>query len=272
MFLFVAALAVIIAVCSASFGGERRVPIYGVDTDRKQVAISFDAAWGDEFTAGILDILDTYDVKATFFLVDFWSQKYPDDVKMIAERGHDIGNHSTTHPDMANLSAEQIAQELNTSADTIESLTGKRPVLFRPPYGSYSDTLIETAESLGYQTIQWSVDSLDWKDISTEQIVERINRNVQNGSIILFHNNAQHVLEYLPQILENLKNSGYEVVKINDLIYHDHYHIDNNGIQVSDGSSGEPSAETTGGASDGSSGGLSGASEEGAGKSPQEES
>lgn len=272
MFLFVAALAVIIAVCSASFGGERRVPIYGVDTDRKQVAISFDAAWGDEFTAGILDILDTYDVKATFFLVDFWSQKYPDDVKMIAERGHDIGNHSTTHPDMANLSAEQIAQELNTSADTIESLTGKRPVLFRPPYGSYSDTLIETAESLGYQTIQWSVDSLDWKDISTEQIVERINRNVQNGSIILFHNNAQHVLEYLPQILENLKNSGYEVVKINDLIYHDHYHIDNNGIQVSDGSSGEPSAETTGGASDGSSGGLSVASEEGAGKSPQEES
>ena len=272
MFLFVAALAVIIAVCSASFGGERRVPIYGVDTDRKQVAISFDAAWGDEFTAGILDILDTYDVKATFFLVDFWSQKYPDDVKMIAERGHDIGNHSTTHPDMANLSAEQIAQELNTSADTIESLTGKRPVLFRPPYGSYSDTLIETAESLGYQTIQWSVDSLDGKDISTEQIVERINRNVQNGSIILFHNNAQHVLEYLPQILENLKNSGYEVVKINDLIYHDHYHIDNNGIQVSDGSSGEPSAETTGGASDGSSGGLSVASEEGAGKSPQEES
>ena len=257
MFLFVAALAVIIAVCSASFGGERRVPIYGVDTDRKQVAISFDAAWGDEFTAGILDILDTYDVKATFFLVDFWSQKYPDDVKMIAERGHDIGNHSTTHPDMANLSAEQIAQELNTSADTIESLTGKRPVLFRPPYGSYSDTLIETAESLGYQTIQWSVDSLDWKDISTEQIVERINRNVQNGSIILFHNNAQHVLEYLPQILENLKNSGYEVVKINDLIYHDHYHIDNNGIQVSDGSSGEPSAETTGGASDGGVGGRS---------------
>ena len=159
MFVMAAALGVAIAVCSVSFGQERRVPIYGVDTDKKQVAISFDAAWGDEFTEGILDILDTYDVKATFFLVYFWSKEFPEDVKMIAERGHDIGNHSTTHPDMANLSEEEIAQELNTSADTIESLTGKRPVLFRPPYGSYSDRLINTAESLGYQTIQWSVDA-----------------------------------------------------------------------------------------------------------------
>ncbi len=124
MFVMAAALGVAIAVCSVSFGQERRVPIYGVDTDKKQVAISFDAAWGDEFTEGILDILDTYDVKATFFLVDFWSKEFPEDVKMIAERGHDIGNHSTTHPDMANLSEEEIAQELNTSADTIESLTG----------------------------------------------------------------------------------------------------------------------------------------------------
>ena len=139
--------------------GDRELPIYCVDTTENKVALSFDAAWGDEFTEGILDILDTYDVKATFFLVDFWSKEFPEDVKMIAERGHDIGNHSTTHPDMANLSEEEIAQELNTSADTIESLTGKRPVLFRPPYGSYSDRLINTAESLGYQTIQWSVDA-----------------------------------------------------------------------------------------------------------------
>ena len=134
-------MGVAVAVCSVSFGQERRVPVYGVDTDKKQVAISFDAAWGDEFTEGILDILDTYDVKATFFLVDFWSEKYPDDVKMIAERGHDIGNHSTTHPDMAGLSEEEIIRELDTSADTIESLTGKAAdssaalrFLFQPPH------------------------------------------------------------------------------------------------------------------------------------------
>lgn len=159
MFVMVMALGVCVAVCGVSFGQERRIPIYGVQTDKKQVAISFDAAWGNEFTAGILDILDTYDVKATFFLVDFWAEKYPEDVKMIAERGHDIGNHSATHPDMAQLSEEAITGELNAVADRVESLTGKRPVLFRPPYGSYSDRLINTAEALGYQTIQWSVDT-----------------------------------------------------------------------------------------------------------------
>jgi peptidoglycan/xylan/chitin deacetylase (PgdA/CDA1 family) len=154
---------------------------------------------------------------------------------MIAERGHDIGNHSTSHPDMAGLSAQEISTELNTTAETIKSITGKCPTLFRPPYGSYSNTLIECAESLGYDTIQWDVDSLDWKDISTEQIVERVTRNVKNGSIVLFHNNAQHVLEYLPLILENLKKNGYEVVKINDLIYHENAHVNEQGCQVSDG-------------------------------------
>lgn len=153
---------------------------------------------------------------------------------MIAEHGHDIGNHSATHPDMAGLSADKVTEELETTGATIENLTGKRPTLFRPPFGSYSDTLIETAESLGYDTIQWSVDSLDWKDISTEQIVDRVTRNVKNGSIILFHNNAQHVLEYLPLILENLKANGYEVVKINDLIYHGKSHVNEQGCQISD--------------------------------------
>lgn len=236
---FICALIAAVMLCSVSFGGERRVPVYSVDTSEKKVAISFDAAWGDEFTDGILDILDTYDVKATFFLVNFWAEKYPDDVKMIAEKGHDIGNHSTSHPDMADLSSEEVAKELNTTADTIKSITGKSPVLFRPPYGSYSNTLIDCAENLGYTTIQWDVDSLDWKDISTEQIVERVTRNVKNGSIVLFHNNAEHVLDYLPLILQNFRENGYEVVKINDLIYHDNCHVNEQGRQVYDGDASE---------------------------------
>ncbi len=239
----VCALAVAVLVCTVAFGGERRIPIYCVDTPDKKVAISFDAAWGDEYTGGILDILDTYDVKATFFLVNFWAAEYPDDVKMISERGHDIGNHSSSHPDMAKLSPEKIAEELETTADTVEKLTGRRPTLFRPPFGSYSDTLIETAESLGYDTIQWSVDSLDWKDISTEQIVDRVTRNVKSGSIILFHNNAQHVLEYLPLILENLTSNGYEIVKINDLIYHEKYRINEQGCQISEEKNDEQPAD-----------------------------
>ncbi|MGN1350544.1 MAG: polysaccharide deacetylase family protein [Anaerovoracaceae bacterium] len=235
-FLILACIAAgIVVITNVVFGGERQIPIYCVDTEEKVVAISFDAAWGNEFTEGILDILDTYDVKATFFLVNFWAEKYPEDVVKIAERGHDIGNHSATHPDMADLSDEQICQELITTGDTIEKLTGQQPVLFRPPFGSYSDSLITNAKQLGYETIQWSIDSLDWKDISTEQIVERVTRNVKNGSIILFHNNAQHVLEYLPLILDNLKENGYEVVKINDMIYHENAHVNEQGCQVQEG-------------------------------------
>ena len=156
----IAAAIIIVALAfgSAVSGDEKRLPVYYVDTAEKQVAISFDAAWGNEYTAGILDILDTYDVKATFFLVDFWAKKYPDDVKMIHEKGHDIGNHSATHPDMADLSAEQIKNEISSVADTVERITGKRTVLFRPPYGSYNNRLIECAEELEHTVIQWDVE------------------------------------------------------------------------------------------------------------------
>ncbi|MBR5228425.1 MAG: polysaccharide deacetylase family protein [Firmicutes bacterium] len=148
----------VLTVYSVAFGGQRRLPVYYVKTDEKKVAISFDAAWGNEYTEGILDILDTYDVKATFFLVNFWAEEFPDDVRKIYERGHDIGNHSATHPDMAGLAEEEIFNELAITADTIEELTGKRPVLFRPPFGSYSDRLIRCAEEENYTVIQWDID------------------------------------------------------------------------------------------------------------------
>lgn len=141
--------------------GQKLLPIYSVQTPEKKVAISFDAAWGDEHTLGILDTLDQYKIKATFFLVGFWVDTYPKDVEAIFLRGHEIGNHTSTHPNMAQISKEQIEQELNTTSQKIEAITAQKPTLFRPPFGAYSNTLIETAEELGYQTIQWDVDRLD---------------------------------------------------------------------------------------------------------------
>lgn len=215
-------------------GAERNLPIYSVSTHEKKIAISFDAAWGDEHTKPILDILDKYKVKSTFFLVDFWIQKYPDDVKEIAKRGHEIGNHSSSHPDMAQLSPEQIVKELKGPEEKIKALTGKTTKVFRPPFGSYSNTLIETCEENGYQVIQWDVDSLDWKDISAQQIVERVTRNVKPGSIVLFHNNANHVEEYLPLILEKLQGEGYKIVPVGKLIMKEKYHMDSTGKQIAD--------------------------------------
>lgn len=210
---------------------ERVLPIYCVDTDEKKIAISFDAAWGDQYTKGILDILDKNDIKATFFLVGFWVDKYPDMVKKISEAGHDVGNHSSTHPHMTKLSSIQIAKELNETGKKIEEITGKKPFLFRPPFGDYNDVLIETAKENGYYTIQWDVDSLDWKELGAKAVVDRVTRNAKKGSVVLFHNNAKYVLEYLPQVLERLQREGYEIVPISELIIKEDYYIDNTGMQ-----------------------------------------
>ena len=221
-----------LATSGVAGGSQRLLPIYSVERDDRKISISFDAAWGNEHTQGILDTLDQYGVKTTFFLVDFWAEKYPEDVKAIYAKGHELGNHSSTHPDMAKLSKEQIRQELDKTAETIEGITGIRPTLFRPPFGSYNNSLIETCESLGYKVIQWSVDSLDWKKLTTEQIVERVVRNVEPGSIVLFHNNADHVEEYLPLVLRSLIEQGYEIVPIGELIYLDNYTMNHAGKQI----------------------------------------
>ncbi|MFZ5968999.1 MAG: polysaccharide deacetylase family sporulation protein PdaB [Bacillota bacterium] len=210
---------------------DRVLPIYCVDTEEKKVAISFDAAWGDQYTQGILDTLDKYNVKATFFLVGFWVDRYPEAVKQIYDRGHDVENHSTTHPHMSKLSAEQIASELNTTGEKIEKITGKKSTLFRPPFGDYNNQLIETAKENGYYTIQWDVDSLDWKELGAQPVVDRVTRNVKKGSIVLFHNNAKYVLQYLPLVIERLQAEGYEIVPISQLIYRDNYYIDHTGMQ-----------------------------------------
>ncbi len=218
---------------SAVFFGDnlRKVPIYNVATDKKQVAISFDAAWGADKTQKIVELLTEYDVKATFFLVGFWTEKFPDMVKLINEKGMEIGTHSNTHPDMAKLSAEQVKSELTTSIQKIKDVVDIDIKLFRAPFGSYNNTVLDTATSLGLQTIQWDVDSLDWKGISGAEISTRILNRVKNGSIILCHNNSDHILEALPIVLDRLKKQGYTISCIGDLVYKDNYVIDRAGVQ-----------------------------------------
>ena len=140
---------------------ERKLPIYCVDTPEKKVSISFDAAWGADDTDELLRILNENDVKTTFFMCGYWVDDYPEEVKKIAEAGHDLGNHSATHPHMSQLTKEQIKEELQTAHQKVKTLTGVDMELFRPPFGEYDNKTIEAAEETGYYTIQWDVDSLD---------------------------------------------------------------------------------------------------------------
>lgn len=211
----------------------RRLPVYCVQTDEKKVAITFDAAWGADRTESILRTLTEYDVKATFFAVEFWTEKYSELLKKLHDSGRvEIGTHSATHPHMNSLSKSQIKLELTSSSNAIEAVTGVRPTLFRAPFGEYNNTLLETAEELGLYTIQWDVDSLDWKGTKSEKMASRILNKVQNGSIILMHNDGENTPEALPAIIEGLKNKGYSLVTVSELIYKDNYVIDNTGRQI----------------------------------------
>lgn len=209
----------------------RKVPIYSVETEQKQVAISFDAAWGADKTKQIVDICKEYNVKATFFLVGFWVDKYGDMVEYIDSNGFEIGTHSNTHPDMVNLSRNDQELELTKSIELIENITKKEVELFRAPFGSYNNSLLDVAENLNLKTIQWDVDSLDWKGLSAEAITTRILNGVKNGSIILCHNNSDHIIDALPMILDRLSKKGYKVGSVGELIYKSNYTIDRNGVQ-----------------------------------------
>lgn len=209
----------------------RKVPVYCVETTKKQVAISFDSAWGAEKTLGIVEMLKEYDVTATFFLVGFWVDEYSDKVAKIDEVGIEIGCHSNTHPDMTKLSQESVENELKTCVEKIENITNKKVTLFRPPFGAYNNTLIDTCEKLGLIPIQWDVDTLDWKGLSGAEMTNRVMKKVKNGSIILMHNNSDNILEGLRMILDRLKLQGYEITSVGELVYKENYTIDRNGVQ-----------------------------------------
>ncbi|GAA0181886.1 polysaccharide deacetylase family sporulation protein PdaB [Clostridium sediminicola] len=214
------------------FNTNKKLPIYYVDREDKKIAISFDASWGANNTIKILDILDEYNVKATFFLVGRWVDEFPDETKEIHNRGHEIGNHTDTHPDMTNISKSNMVKEINLTDSKIKNLIGEGTTLFRCPGGAYNNSVIEGVESTNHFCIQWDVDSIDWKEQGANLEYNRVMKKTKPGSIILFHNAAKFTPENLPKILKQLKEQGYEFVTISELIYKENYYIDYSGKQI----------------------------------------
>ena len=202
-----------------------------MECSEKKLPWTFDAAWGADKTSQIMDILEKYEMSATFFLVGFWIDKYPEKAKEIFERGFLLGNHSANHLHMNKLSAEDMAREIETTNAKLKEITNEDTVFFRAPFGEYNNTLIEVLKKKNMLCMQWDVDSLDWKGLTGAQIAERILSRVKNGSIILCHNNSDYILQALPLVLLGLKNKGYKSVKLNELVLREDYYIDNNGRQ-----------------------------------------
>ena len=209
----------------------RQLPIYCVERDEKICSISFDAAWGNEDTQTLIDILAKYNVKTTFFVVGDWVDKYPESVKALHDAGHEIMSHSNHHDHYNSLTGDQIVADVTASNEKIAAVTGVTPTLIRCPYGEYDDHVISAIRSMDMEPIQWDVDSLDWKDYDASTIYDRVTGKVTNGSIVLFHNSALHTPEALPSILETLIKNGYTVVPISQLILDCEYTIDHTGRQ-----------------------------------------
>ena len=211
-------------------------PIHCVDREDKKISLTFDVNWAEnDYLYEILDLLDENNVKATFFIMGKWVI-YPEGNREklieIHKRGHEIGNHSYVHPDFKNIGKERIIEEVKKTEEIIEKEVGVKTNLFRFPSGSYSQESLSVIHGLQYKSIQWDVDSVDWKGESKEREYKKVIDNIKGGSILLYHNNGKHTVENLKEIIPKLKSEGYEFVKISDIIYENSYEIDDNGKQL----------------------------------------
>ena len=195
-----------------------------------RLTLTFDAAWGADQTVKIMEAVEKYGFKCTFFLTGFWIDENPELVKEIASRGHLIGNHSESHKhlnEVADLNAEidAVNAEINT-------LTGASPKYFRAPFGEYDNNMMSTLESKGMQGVQWSIDSLDWKGLSAAEIAERVVNDLEPGDIVLMHNASDHIVEALPLILLSIHNKGLTAVRLDEMLYSENYTVNSQGIQI----------------------------------------
>jgi len=186
-----------------------------LDPTKKYVALTFDDGPHKDMTPRILDILKKYNAKATFYVLGNRVSYYPDVVKRAYEEGHEIGNHTWTHPDLTNLSKEELLKEIDTTSNEIAKVTGKAPTTIRPPYGAFNDAL---KQYLNMPIITWSVDTLDWKHRNKEKITQTVQNMTTNGSIILMHDIHESSADALEDILVNLTQQGYHFVTVSELL------------------------------------------------------
>ncbi|MCL2856293.1 MAG: polysaccharide deacetylase family protein [Oscillospiraceae bacterium] len=231
-----AAICLLLGVAGLSVGAlaeSKRRPIYSVETAEKRVALGINCAWGNEDIEEILAVLERYGVQASFFVLGQWAEKYPQSVRDIAAAGHEVGSHSNTHADMTTLSEAQIRSQISESTAKIQELTGVRPTLFRTPSGAYNNQVIALIEDAGLYPIQWDCDSLDYRDLTAEQMWVRISKNLRPGSILLFHSGTKNTADALPQIIEQIRAEGYEFTKVSELIHPRPYTVNFEGRQRS---------------------------------------
>lgn len=238
--IFLAIGVIFASVCNLFLGdallevsnANRILPIYSVETDKKQVGLTFDCAWGADDIKDIINTLNKNGVKATFFVVGDWIDKFPEAVKLLDENEMEIGNHSDSHAHVNNMSYEKNIEDMKKCNEKIKNITGKNTLFYRGPYGEYNNTVIQAAESLNMKVIQWDIDTLDYTGKTPDEMCERIKSKIRNGSIVLMHNDTEHTARGLQQIIDCIEELEYEIVPLSELIYFDNYEMNHEGRQI----------------------------------------
>jgi peptidoglycan-N-acetylglucosamine deacetylase len=192
-------------------------PIYRGNPEKPMVSFIINVAWGNEYLPDMLATLKKHNVTASFFLEGRWVKENPDLAKMIAESGHEIGNHSYTHPDMAKLSPAEIKNQLEKTNAVIEATTGSSVKWFGPPSGSYNDGVVKIADVLGLRTIIWTVDTIDWQKPAPETIVQRVVTKVHPGALILMHP-TDSTAKALDRLITTIKQKGLKLGTVSETL------------------------------------------------------
>jgi peptidoglycan/xylan/chitin deacetylase (PgdA/CDA1 family) len=187
------------------------------DTTRRRIALTFDDGPSLENTPRILDVLRGEGVYATFFVLGHRVDRMPELVRRIDADGHEVGNHTWSHPSMRSLWKSQIEDELDSTSDAIERALGRRPAWVRPPFGRYAPSALELFEELDLDVVLWSVDSLDWEEEDPEVIARTVVREASPGAIVLLHDRTSVTVHALPAIIHGLRDRGFEIVPVSTL-------------------------------------------------------
>ena len=209
----------------------KEIPIYSVKRPDNKISLTFNCAWGDEDIDSILETLRTHNKKATFFIVGEWAEKFPDSLKKIAENGHEIGSHSYNHAHYNEMSYDDILADIEKCDTVIESIIGSNIYLVRGGYGEYNNDVLNACKNTNRTYIQWSLDSIDYKAKSADDILNRILPKIKNGDIILMHTGTDYTAASLDQILDELSKK-HELATISELIYTENFTIDHSGCQI----------------------------------------
>ncbi|MFD2115074.1 polysaccharide deacetylase family sporulation protein PdaB [Paenibacillus yanchengensis] len=200
---------------------EQPAAIYNVVTDNKVVALTFDISWGNKRVEPILEVLKEKNItQATFFISSLWAQTEPELVKKIQDAGFEIGSNGHKHEFYSKLENEEIHKQISTAHTILSNIVGEKPQLLRLPNGDFDKRVLRIASDLNYKVIQWNTDSMDWMNIGTEKIVDRVVSNAQPGDIILLHasDTVQQTHLALPAIVEQLRTKGYEFASVSNLL------------------------------------------------------